>query len=133
MSKRKEKRGRPSLNSEVKKKFKIVSKDYDGEKITYNFNRDISENGPHSVEIESKVPYPKVKVNPKQRYIGGAPVVMVWKHKRKNAKPKMKIWKTKNIDDILVNEQAGIPENAVILELGVGNKFIDIYKEQYNL
>ena len=54
---------------------------------------------------------------------------------RKNAKVKIKTYKTKNIDEIMdaLNDDSlsGVPSNAEILELGVGRLFPEIYKQQY--
>jgi hypothetical protein len=63
------------------------------------------------------------------------PVVMVFKtSNRSNAKTKMKIWKNENIDYIIsAKSLPGVPDNAPILELGVGNKLIEKYKLKYNL
>lgn len=134
MSKKKNHRGRPKDNDEAPIKFELKSKDHTGEIILYSFDRKLHNTGTVSVEILEDVrEYKKPDLNPKQTYAGKAPVVIVWKSKRKNAKPKMKIWTTKNLDDVLTNEQAGIPKNAEILELAVGESFIETYKSQYNL
>tara|TARA_R110000824_G_scaffold344760_1_gene531383 strand:- start:652 stop:882 length:231 start_codon:yes stop_codon:yes gene_type:complete len=54
---------------------------------------------------------------------------------RKNAKVKIKTYKTKNVDEIMEalngNSLPGVPSNAEILELGVGKLFPEIYKQQY--
>ena len=64
------------------------------------------------------------------------PTTIVFKtSNRKNAKVKIKTYKTKNIDEVLEgldkNTLPGIPKNAEILELGVGKVFPEIYKQQY--
>ena len=63
------------------------------------------------------------------------PVVMVFKtSNRSNAKTKMKVWKNTNIDYILTQDKLpGVPDKAVILELGVGESLIEKYKLKYNL
>ena len=67
-------------------------------------------------------PYPKL------------PVVLVFKSSnRKNAKTKMKIFKNKNVDVVNEKKMPGVPEKAVILELAVGESFIDTYKHKYKL
>ena len=46
----------------------------------------------------------------------------------------MKVWRNTNIDYVIsTNKLPGVPENAIILELGVGESFIDSYKLKYNL
>ena len=64
------------------------------------------------------------------------PTTIVFKtSSRKNAKVKIKTYKTKNIDEVMdaldTNLLPGIPSNAEILELGVGKVFPEIYKQQY--
>ena len=63
-----------------------------------------------------------------------SPVVMVFRtSNRSNAKVKMKVWKNKNIDQVQEEKLAGVPQNAQILELAVGIKFIEKYKTKYKL
>ena len=54
---------------------------------------------------------------------------------RKNAKVKIKTYKTKNVDEIMDalngNSLPGVPSNVEILELGVGKLFPEMYKQQY--
>ena len=64
------------------------------------------------------------------------PTTVVFKtSNRKNAKIKIKTYKTKNIDEVLEgldeNSLPGIPENAEILELGVGTRLRESYISQY--
>lgn len=134
MNKVKDHRGRPKENDEVLIKFKLKTKDHTGEEVEYKWDRDINPRGPISIEVTSVGEAHKPEILPKQIYDSTLPVVMVYKKSdRKNSKPIMKIWKTKNIDDVLTNEQAGIGKNAVVLELGVGNSLIEKYKSQYKL
>ena len=61
-----------------------------------------------------------------------APVVVVWKASRHGrSKPKIKIFKTKHVDDIIEGKVAGIPKNAIYLDIGVGTSFIETYKKKY--
>jgi hypothetical protein len=63
-------------------------------------------------------------------------ITMIFKNSdRKNAKIKYKTWDTKNIDDILDSNKAlwGVPDDAIILELGMGEKLNKQYREKYNL
>jgi hypothetical protein len=65
-----------------------------------------------------------------------APVVMVWKtSERSNAVTKIKKFNGYHIDYILSahSKLPGVPENAIILELGIGKKFYDIWKAKYKL
>jgi hypothetical protein len=64
------------------------------------------------------------------------PTTVVFKtSNRKNAKVKLKTYKTKNIDEVLEglekNTLPGIPKDAKILELGVGKKLKEEYTIQY--
>jgi len=55
------------------------------------------------------------------------PVVVKFKtSNRSNAKTKIKIIRNRNIDEVLdkATKIPGIPEKAVILEIGVGKSFI---------
>ena len=63
-----------------------------------------------------------------------APVVVVWKKsKHGRSIPKMKVFKTKHVDDILDGKVAGIPKDAIYLEIGVGESFIETYKKKHKL
>ena len=63
-----------------------------------------------------------------------APVVVVWKaSKHGRSKPKMKVFKTKHVDDVLTKKIHGIPESAIILDVGVGKSFIETYKKKHKL
>ena len=65
---------------------------------------------------------------------GMSPVVLVWKaSKHGRSKPKMKIFKTKHVDDVLDGKVAGIPKNVIYLDLGVGEAFIERYKKKHKL
>ena len=69
------------------------------------------------------------------------PTVLVFKtSNRSNAKTKMKVYKTKNIDEVLdgleVGKLPGVPSKITdneILELSVGSSFIEKFKEKYVL
>ena len=63
-----------------------------------------------------------------------APVVVVWKaSKHGRSKPKMKVFKTKHVDDVLTKKMHGIPESAIILDVGVGKSFIERIRKNINL
>lgn len=62
------------------------------------------------------------------------PVVVVYKSSnRSNATTKMKVIRNKNIDQVNEEKIAGISDKAVVIELGVGEYFIDQWKQKYNL
>jgi len=53
---------------------------------------------------------------------------------RSNAKTKMKTFRNKSVDDILDAKRiVGIPENAVILEIGLGKQLEQQYRNKYKL
>lgn len=67
-------------------------------------------------------------------------LVIVFKNtSRANAKIRMKVFKNKNIDDLIESlnnpkkKLVGIPSSAVILQVGAGGKFEKLYKEKYKL
>ena len=65
-----------------------------------------------------------------------APVVMVWKtSERSNAVTKIKKFNGYHIDYIISahSKLPGVPDNAIILELGIGKKFYDIWKKKYKI
>jgi hypothetical protein len=63
------------------------------------------------------------------------PITIVFKtSNRSNAKVKLKTYKNKTIDDVLTKAKiSGIPEKAIILEVGMGSTFEEKFKEKYNL
>jgi hypothetical protein len=134
-------KGRPSENTEINPKFTRVYKDVPtkpeiGEISTWKYDLDKFKNGPISVSIEfpKNTKFPKPEIDKNQQY-GVGPVVMVFKtSERKNAKTRMKVWKNTNID--YINEAStlsGVPDNAPILELGVGESYINMWKNKYDL
>lgn len=52
---------------------------------------------------------------------------------RSNAKIKMKTFRNKCIDDILDKKLPGIPDTAIIVEIGMGDRFEQKWKTKYNL
>ena len=53
---------------------------------------------------------------------------------RSNAQTKMKTFRNKSVDDILDAKRiVGIPENAVILEIGLGKQLEQQYRNKYKL
>jgi hypothetical protein len=64
------------------------------------------------------------------------PTSLVFKtSNRSNAKTKLKVYKTKNIDDIIEGLEngtlPGVPKNAKILEIGIGKSLSERYKKKY--
>lgn len=53
---------------------------------------------------------------------------------RSNAKTKIKTFRNKSIDDIVDAKRIiGIPDNAVILEIGMGKQVEEQYRKKYKL
>ena len=53
---------------------------------------------------------------------------------RSNARTKMKTFRNKSIDDILdATRIIGVPDTAVILELGIGKQLEEQYRKKYKL
>lgn len=53
---------------------------------------------------------------------------------RSNAKTKMKTFRNKTIDDVLDAKRIiGVPDTAVIIELGIGKQLEQQYRNKYKL
>jgi hypothetical protein len=53
---------------------------------------------------------------------------------RSNAKTKIKTFRNKSVDDILdAKHIVGVPDNAVILEIGIGKELEEQYRNKYKL
>ena len=52
---------------------------------------------------------------------------------RSNAKTKIKTLRNKSIDDVLERKIPGMPDTAVILEMGIGPDFERQWKQKYKL
>jgi len=127
----KDNRGRPKEAQEpwVKREMKTSRLGVD---VKYKFDRSIHPTATISTEIKG-LGINKPKIDPKQKYTND-PVVVVFKtSNRSNAQTKMKVFKNKNVDDVITNKQAGIPENAVWLNVGVGESFIEEYRLKHKL
>lgn len=127
-------KGRPTENSEVLDKWEITSTSYDKETTNIKFDRNKNPNGPYLIEksfLKSDNP-PTPKID--QKMYGNQPTVMVFKtSNRSNAQTKIKTF-NKNIDYILSTAKLpGVPEKAVILDLGVGKSMINRFRQKYNL
>ena len=135
-------RGRPTESEAVIRTqyvqtcYQYPSKPELGWKSVWHFDRNKSSNGAYKVEHTQPKSWkaPKIKVEKGKPY-SGQPVVMVFKtSNNSNARVKMKIWANENIDYIISQTKlVGVPDNAIVLELGVGQSLIDIWKLKYNL
>ena len=53
---------------------------------------------------------------------------------RSNSRTKIKTFRNKCIDDVLKQKKiVGIPENAIILEIGMGKRLEEKYRQKYKL
>ena len=137
-----ENRGRPKEAPAVKKEkytleyYDVPTKPELGWKSTWYFDDAKTKNGAWKVEHTPPKGWkaPKIKAEKGKAY-AKQPVVMVFKtSNRSNAKTKMKVWKNENIDYIISSPKLpGIPSKAEIIELGVGESFIDFWRSKYNL
>ena len=127
-----ENRGRPSEKPSVVLDNWIQETE---DQIWY-FDRSKSANGCWKVENKYKAGEKQAKPTIDQRmYVKNMPTVIVFKtSNRSNAKTKMKIWANENIDYISTTSKlVGVPEAAIILELGVGKSFIEKWRVKHNL
>ena len=124
------------IDNWVMTSYEYPNKPAIGNKSVWYFDRSKNPNGCYRVDHAPAKgeSHPKVKVNKTQTY-GGLPVAMVFKtSKNSNAKTKIKVWNNTNIDYILTQDKLpGVPEKAVILELGVGENNIKTWKSKYSL
>jgi len=124
------------IDNWVMTSYEYPNKPEIGNKSVWYFDRSKNPNGCYRVDHTPAKgeSHPKVKVNKTQTY-GGLPVAMVFKtSKNSNAKTKIKVWNNTNIDYILTQDKLpGVPEKAVILELGVGENNIKTWKSKYSL
>jgi len=134
-------KGRIKENDTVLDNWIITSYEYPnkpelGYKSVWHFDRSKNPNGCFKVDHTPAKgeKQPKIKVSKTQTY-GGMPVAMVFKtSKNANAKTKIKIWRNTNIDYIITQDKLpGVPEKAVILELGIGENNIKNWKSKYSL
>jgi hypothetical protein len=137
-----ERRGRPAeapaviLDKFERTFYEVPTKPELGWKMTWHYDINKTANGPYKTEVT----YPKghkhdkVKAEKGKAY-NNQPVVMVFKtSERSNAKFKMKVWNNENIDYIIsAPTLPGVPDNAIILELAVGEGFINLFNQKYFL
>jgi len=116
--------------------YQYPSKPELGDKSVWHFDRSKNPHGCYRVDHSTAKgeTHPKVQVNKQQTY-GGVPVAIVFKtSKNANAKTKIKVWNNTNIDYIITQDKLpGVPDKAVILELGVGEELIKNWKSKYSL
>jgi len=135
-------RGRPKETAQVqldkwtREMYQIPAKPELGWKMVWHYDNNKSVNGPYKTEMTYPKGHKQEKIKAdKGKAYNGQPVVMVFKTSdRSNARTKMKVWNNENIDYIIsAKTLPGIPDNAVILECGVGEGFINIWKLKYSL
>lgn len=130
-----DKRGRPANTEPVAlTKFELEFVDHYAGTTVFKFDFDKNPNGAYLVENKIMKGEKNDPVINKNQYYG-QPVVMVFKtSNRSNAKTKMKVWNNTNIDWVLnAKELPGVPEIAEILEIAVGEKYIEKYKKLYKI
>lgn len=139
-----ERRGRPAESpSVVLEKFERTFHEFanekyqkDGRKTTFYYDMNKTAYGPYKTEITYPKGYKHDKVKAeKGKAYNNQPVVMVFKSsERSNAKFKMKVWNNENIDYIITAPTLpGVPDSAIILELAVGEGFINLFNQKYFL
>ena len=124
------------LDKWVLTSYEVPNKPEIGSKTIWYFDINKTDKGCYKVEhIPAKgEKLPKVQVNKTQTY-GGVQVGMVFKtSKNANAKTKLKVWNNTNIDYIITQDKLpGVPDKAVILELGVGEELIKTWMKKYGI
>ena len=137
-----ERRGRPAeapavvLEKFERTFYEVPTKPELGWKMTWHYDVNKNANGPYKTEMTYPKGYKHEKVKAdKGKAYNRQPVVMVFKtSERSNAKTKMKVWNNENIDYIIsAKSLPGVPDNAIILECGVGESYIDSFKSKYSL
>ena len=139
-----ERRGRPAevpavvLDKFERTYYEFANEKYqnEGTKSTWYYDKSKNANGPYKVEITYPKGHKHEKVKPeKGKAYNGQPVVMVFKtSERSNAKTKMKVWNNENIDYIISTPTLpGVPDNAIILDVAVGESYINSFKLKYSL
>ena len=137
-----ENRGRPAEQpalvpeKRVQKVIQYPNKPELGWQSTWYYDRSKSTAGPWRVDHTPPKDEKFDNIKPeKGKAYAKQPVVMVFKtSNRSNAKTKMKIWANENIDYIMTAKSLpGVPDTAEVLELGVGESFIDKWQSKYSL
>ena len=139
-----ERRGRPAeapavvLEKFERTYYEFSNEQYqkDGRKTTWFYDKSKNSNGPYKTEVTYPKGYKHDKVKAeKGKAYNNQPVVMVFKSsERSNAKFKIKVWNNENIDYIIsAPTLPGVPDNAIILDVAVGENYIDTFKSKYSL
>ena len=135
-------KGRPKetpavqLDKWTREFYEVPTKPELGWKMTWYYDISKNTNGPYKTEMTYPKGYKHEKIKTeKGKAYNKQPVVMVFKtSNRSNVKTKMKVWNNENIDYIISTPVLpGIPENAVVLDIGVGDDFINSFKLKYSL
>ena len=131
--------GRPREKHDIPlKKWSYINKDHTDLEQEIFYDEGKYSKGVYNSKIikwgYGNTPHSPPKVTKGQIY-NDLPIVMVFKtSNRSNAKTKMKVWRNTNIDYICRAEKLpGVPNKAIILELSLGESFIQKYKDKYNL
>ena len=135
-------RGRPKETSTIQQDkwtrefYEIPTKPELGWKMIWHYDMSKNTSGPYKTEMIYPKGYKHEKVKAdKGKPYNKQPVVIVFKTSNySNAKTKIKVWTNENIDYIIsAKTLLGVPDTAIILECGIGESFIDIYKQKYKL
>ena len=116
--------------------YEVPTKPELGSKTVWYYDKSKSASGLYKTEVTYPKGHKLDKVKPeKKKPYSGQPVVMVFKtSNRSNARTKMKVWNNENVDYIMTApELPGVPEDAIILELAVGEGFIELFNQKYSL
>jgi len=62
------------------------------------------------------------------------PITIVFKTSdHLNAQTKIKTFRNRSMDEVLTQKLPGVPDKAVILEVGLGSKFEALWKQKYKI
>ena len=107
-----------------------------GWKMNWYYDKSKNSNGPYKTEISYPKGYKHEKFKAdKGKAYNNQSIVMVFKTSdRSNAKTKIKVWNNENIDYIIsAPTLPGVPDNAIILDVAVGENYIDTFESKYSL
>jgi hypothetical protein len=136
-------KGRPVENDTVLEKYIQEFGEFDSEVVKHEgwqmkwyVDRKKSTTGPYKVETTYPKDFKPTLPKPeRKKAYGKMPVVLVFKtSNRSNAKTKIKVFKNENIDYILSGAKlVGVPDGAIILEVGIGNKMVEKFNSKYSI
>ena len=136
-----ESRGRPKEQEAIpwqkytQECIEVPTKPELGGRSVWHYDRSKFENGPYKTEHYEMKGYkqPKPVIDQRMYHKNMSSVIVFKTSNRSNAKIKMKVI-NKNIDYVISAKKIpGVPETAIMLELGTGKSFIEKYKEKYQL